>query len=141
MKQRILFLCTGNSCRSQMAEGWLRHLGGNDYDVFSAGIEAHGQNPRAITVMSEAGVDISGQKSEILDPTLLESIDLLVTVCSHADAHCPAFFIRGKREHWPFDDPAKASGNEEEIMAAFRRVRDQIRTRIETFINANASPL
>jgi len=136
-KQRVLFLCTGNSCRSQMAEGWLKHLGGDHYEVFSAGIEAHGKNPRAITVMQEAGVDISSQESEVINPDILASLDLLVTVCSHADAHCPAFSIAGKREHWPFSDPAKATGSEEEIMSEFRRVRDQIKTRIEAFIRTN----
>lgn len=133
-KTRVLFLCTGNSCRSQMAEGWLRHLADNRFEVFSAGIEAHGKNPRAIAVMKEAGVDISGQESETLASELLESIDLLVTVCSHADEHCPAFYIRGKREHWPFDDPAKVTGTEKQIMAEFRRVRDQIKARIESFV-------
>jgi len=136
-KTRVLFLCTGNSCRSQMAEGWLRHLAGNRFEAFSAGIEAHGQNSRAIAVMQEAGVDISCQESEILDLELLKTIDLLVTVCSHADAHCPAVYIPGKREHWPFNDPAKATGAEAAIMDEFRRVRDQIRTRIEAFISAN----
>ncbi len=136
-KKRVLFLCTGNSCRSQMAEGWLKQLGGDHYEVFSAGIEAHGKNPRAIAVMQEAGVDISSQESEVINPDLLASLDLLVTVCSHADAHCPAFSIAGKREHWPFSDPAKATGSEEEIMSEFRRVRDQIKTRIEAFIRTN----
>jgi len=134
-KYRILFLCTGNSCRSQMAEGWLRHLAGDRFEAFSAGIEAHGKNPRAIAVMQEAGVDISCQESEIIDPELLKTIDLLVTVCSHADEHCPAFYIRGKREHWPFDDPAKATGAEAAIMDEFRRVRDQIKARVIAFIS------
>ncbi len=133
-KTRVLFLCTGNSCRSQMAEGWLKQLGGDDYEVFSAGIEAHGKNPRAIAVMAEAGVDISTQQSEIVDTTLLQTLDLLVTVCSHADTHCPVFSMAGKREHWPFADPAKACGSEDEIMAEFRRVRDQIKTRIERYL-------
>lgn len=136
MQQKILFLCTGNSCRSQMAEGWLKHLAGDAYEVFSAGIEAHGKNPRAIAVMREAGVDISTQASEVANTVLLESLDLLVTVCSHADTHCPIFPMQGKREHWPFDDPAKAQGTEEEIMLEFRRVRDQIHARIDTFLNA-----
>ncbi|MFQ5344910.1 MAG: arsenate reductase (thioredoxin) [Mariprofundus sp.] len=135
-KKRILFLCTGNSCRSQMAEGWLKHLGGENYEVFSAGIEAHGKNPRAIAVMAEAGVDISGQESEVVDTDILKTLDLLVTVCGHADAHCPAVILKGKREHWPFDDPARASGSEDEIMAEFRRIRDQIRRRIEAFIHS-----
>lgn len=136
MKSRVLFLCTGNSCRSQMAEGWLKHLGGDDFEVFSAGLEAHGKNPRAIAVMQEAGVDISDQASEVVQTSILESLDLLVTVCSHADAHCPVFSIKGKREHWPFEDPAKVTGSEEDIMNEFRRVRDQIRTRIDKFLNA-----
>lgn len=134
MKKRVLFLCTGNSCRSQMAEGWLRQLGGNDFEVFSAGIEAHGKNPRAIRVMQEAGVDISAQKSEILDPAVLNSLDLLVTVCGHADTSCPIMPVTCKKEHWPFDDPATATGTEEEIMNDFRRVRDQIRKRIAFFV-------
>jgi len=133
-KKRVLFLCTGNSCRSQMAEGWLKYLGGDKFEVFSAGIEAHGKNPRAIAVMQEAGVDISNQVSEIVQTSMLESLDLLITVCSHADTHCPAFSMKGKREHWPFDDPAKVTGSEEEIMNEFRRVRDQIRSRIEVWI-------
>jgi len=138
-KKQVLFLCTGNSCRSQMAEGWLKQLGGDNYEVFSAGIEAHGKNPRAIAVMQEAGVDISVQESEVIHPERLQSLDLLVTVCSHADEHCPVLSMAGKREHWPFSDPAKASGNEAEIMEEFRRVRDQIRHRIELFLHG--SPL
>jgi arsenate reductase len=134
MKKRVLFLCTGNSCRSQMAEGWLKHLGGDRFEVFSAGIEAHGKNPRAITVMREAGVDISDQESDMLDPTLLGSLDLLVTVCGDADEFCPVVPASCKKEHWPFDDPAKSTGTEEEIMDSFRRVRDQIRCKIEQFV-------
>jgi len=134
-KTRVLFLCTGNSCRSQMAEGWLRHLAGDRFEAFSAGIEAYGQNPRAIAVMQEAGVEISGQKSEILDPKLLDSLDLLVTVCGHADEHCPAVPVSCNKEHWPFDDPAKAIGTEEQIMAEFHRVRDQIKARVVAFIS------
>ncbi len=135
-KTRVLFLCTGNSCRSQMAEGWLRHLGGKRFEAFSAGIEAHGKNPRAIAVMREAGVDISNQESEVLDPKLLNTIDLLITVCGHADEHCPAVPATCEKQHWPFDDPAKATGTEAEIMAEFRRVRDQIKARIEAFLQA-----
>lgn len=136
MKQKILFLCTGNSCRSQMAEGWLKHLGGERFDVYSAGIVAHGKNPRAIAVMKEAGVDINDQESEQLNPALLNELDLLVTVCGNADETCPAVPASCEKQHWPFDDPAKATGTEEEIMAEFCRVRDQIRVRIEKFINA-----
>lgn len=130
----ILFLCTGNACRSQMAEGWLRHLGGSRFKAFSAGIEAHGKNPRAIAVMAEAGVDISAQVSETLDPNLLKTIDLLVTVCGHADRHCPAVPTCCSKAHWPFDDPAQAHGSDAAIMAEFRRVRDQIKARISQFI-------
>jgi arsenate reductase len=137
MKKRVLFLCTGNSCRSQIAEGWLKHLGGENFEVFSAGIEAHGKNPRAINVMREAGVDISDQESEILDATLLNSLDLLVAVCGHADEFCPVVPVSCKKEHWPFDDPAKSTGSEEEIMDSFRRVRDQIRRKIEQFVSVS----
>ncbi|MES0371430.1 MAG: arsenate reductase (thioredoxin) [Mariprofundaceae bacterium] len=135
MKQKVLFLCTGNACRSQMAEGWLKYFGGDRYEVYSAGIVAHGKNPRAIAVMKEAGVDISGQKSEQLDPGVLKKLDLLVTVCGNADESCPTVPTSCKKEHWPFDDPAQATGSEEEIMAEFRRVRDQIRNTIELFVN------
>jgi len=134
MKKSVLFLCTGNSCRSQIAEGWLKYLGGDHFEVYSAGIVAHGKNPRAITVMREAGVDISGQESEALDPAILDKLDLLVTVCGNADETCPAVPASCEKQHWPFDDPAKATGNEEEIMAEFCRVRDQIRSRIEQFV-------
>ena len=134
MKKSVLFLCTGNSCRSQIAEGWLKYLGGDHFEVYSAGIVAHGKNPRAITVMREAGVDISGQESEALDPAILDKLDLLVTVCGNADETCPAVPASCEKQHWPFDDPAKATGSEEEIMAEFCRVRDQIRSRIEQFV-------
>jgi len=134
--KKILFLCTGNSCRSQMAEGWLRALGGDKFEAYSAGIVAHGKNPRAIAVMAEAGVDISAQESEALDAAVLENIDLLVTVCGHADETCPAVPVTCEKVHWPFDDPAKASGTEAEIMAEFRRVRDQIREKIAAYLAA-----
>ena len=134
MKRRVLFLCTGNSCRSQMAEGWLRQLAGDRFEAMSAGIEAHGQNPRAVAVMREAGMDISGQASKVVTPKMLENLDLLVTVCGHADETCPAVPAACSKEHWPFDDPAKAKGSEDQIMDEFRRVRDQIRTRIERFM-------
>jgi len=137
MKTKVLFLCTGNSCRSQMAEGWLKALGGDRFEVYSAGIVAHGKNPRAIEVMREAGVDISGQQSKALTPEMLEGLDLLVTVCGHADETCPAVPAACEKQHWPFDDPAKATGSEEEIMAEFARVRDQIRQRIETFVETS----
>ncbi|NOR41031.1 MAG: arsenate reductase (thioredoxin) [Gammaproteobacteria bacterium] len=130
----ILFLCTGNSCRSQIAEGWARHLGGDWLQVQSAGIESHGKNPRAITVMKEAGVDISGQESTRLTNGMLASADYLVTVCGHADEHCPVLPAGKRKEHWPLGDPAKAAGSEEEIMAVFRESRDDIRKRVADLI-------
>ena len=134
MKQKVLFLCTGNSCRSQMAEGWLKALGGDKFEVYSAGIVAHGKNPRAIAAMADAGIDISQQESEALDPAILDEIDLLVTVCGNADETCPTVPVSCEKQHWPFDDPAKAQGSEEEIMEEFYRVRDQIRERVSQFV-------
>jgi len=130
----ILFLCTGNSCRSQMAEGWARELGGAWLQVQSAGIEAHGKNPRAIAVMQEAGVDISNQQSTKLTDEMLASVDYLITVCGHADEHCPVIPGTIRKEHWPLSDPAKATGSEEEVMAVFRASRDDIRQRVMDLI-------
>lgn len=130
----LLFLCTGNSCRSQMAEGWGRHFGGNAIEVQSAGIEAHGKNPRAIAVMREAGIDISGQESTRLTPAMLSWADVVVTVCGHADEHCPVLPAGTRKIHWPLNDPAKAQGSEEAIMAVFRASRDDIRARVEALL-------
>ncbi len=130
----LLFLCTGNSCRSQMAEGWARALGGDRLHVKSAGIEAHGKNPRAIAVMREAGIDISDQESTRLTDDMLQWADWVVTVCGHADEHCPALPPGTRKEHWPLDDPARATGSEEEIMAVFRASRDEIRRRVEDLL-------
>ena len=129
-RPKILFLCTGNSCRSQMAEGWTRSLLGKDYDVFSAGIEAHGLNPLAVQVMGEAGVDISGQRSQRLEDLLEISLDLVITVCGHADENCPTLPHRCRKLHVPFDDPpllARDAATEEEALGHYRRVRDQIK--------------
>ena len=126
----ILFLCTGNACRSQMAEGWARHLAPPDWRIASAGIEAHGKNPRAIAVMKEAGLDIGGQESTRVTPAMLEDADLVVTVCGHADEHCPVLPPGTRKEHWPLEDPARATGTEEEILAVFRASRDEIRDRV-----------
>jgi arsenate reductase len=126
----LLFLCTGNACRSQIAEGWAHKLGGDWLTVQSAGIEAHGKNPRAIAVMAEAGVDISGQASTKLTETMLANTDYLVTVCGHADENCPAVPTHIRKEHWPLEDPARATGSEEEIMAVFRASRDDIKNRV-----------
>ena len=132
---RILFVCTGNSCRSQMAEGWARHLGDNFLEASSAGIEAHGKNPRAIAVMHEAGVDISLQESTRLTDAMLAAADYLVTVCGHADEQCPVLPPGIRKEHWPLSDPAKVTGTEEEILSVFRQSRDVIRHRVEELIN------
>jgi arsenate reductase len=137
----ILFLCTGNSCRSQMAEGWTRYLGGSDITVQSAGIEAHGKNPRAIAVMQEAGVDISQQESTRLTDDMLAAADVLVTVCGHADEHCPAVPSRINKIHWPLQDPAKVTGSEEQIMQVFRASRDDIRRRVQELLDTlSATP-
>jgi arsenate reductase len=117
-----------------MAEGWTRHLAGHQLEAQSAGIEAHGKNPRAIAVMQEAGVDISSQESTILTDEMLTSADLLVTVCGHADEHCPLLPPNISKEHWPLNDPAKADGSEEEIMRQFRATRDEIKHRVTDLI-------
>ena len=130
----ILFLCTGNSCRSQMAEGWTRALADDGVVVQSAGIEAHGKNPRAIAVMKDAGIDISQQASTRVDDEMLKSADLVVTVCGHADEHCPLLPAATHKEHWPLDDPARVSGSEDAIMRVFRTSRDEIRQRVEDLL-------
>jgi len=133
-KFNILFLCTGNSCRSQMAEGWAKWLGSPLFEIHSAGIETHGKNPRAIVVMKEAGLDISKQESTKVTPAMLEQADLVVTVCGHADEHCPVLPETTQKEHWPLEDPAKASGSEEEIMDVFRDSRDDIKQRVKDLL-------
>ena len=137
MRRKILFLCTGNSCRSQMAEGWARHLKGDTLDAYSAGIETHGLNPRAVRVMAEAGVDISGHRSKTVDELKDIPFDLVVTVCGHAHEHCPIFPGAAKIIHAGFDDPpalAKNAGTEEEALACYRRVRDEIREFVTTLM-------
>jgi arsenate reductase len=126
----ILFLCTGNSCRSQMAEGWARALADAGHEIQSAGIEAHGKNPRAIAVMREAGHDIAGQESTMLTSEMISEADVVVTVCGNADQNCPVLPEGTRKEHWPLDDPAQATGSEDEIMAVFRQSRDDIRQRV-----------
>lgn len=130
----LLFLCTGNSCRSQMAEGWANQLGGGLLTAESAGIEAHGKNPRAIAVMQEADVDISGQESTRVSDDMIRQADIVVTVCGHADEHCPVLPPAVKKIHWPLSDPAKATGSETEIMAQFRATRDEVRRRVADLI-------
>ena len=128
----ILFLCTGNSYRSQMAEGWAKWVGKLLFEIQSAGIETHGKNPRAIAVMQEAGIDISKQESSKVSDQMLEDADLVVTVCGHADEHFPVLPAGTKKEHWPLDDPAKAQGSEEAIMDQFRASRDDIEQRVKS---------
>lgn len=133
IKKSIYFLCTGNSCRSQMAEGFAKKHLGDQYDVYSAGIEAHGLNPNAVKAMAEKGVDISVQHSDIIDPDLLNRADFVVTLCGDANDRCPTTPPHVQRFHWGFDDPAKATGTDEEKWAVFQRVRDDIEARIQRF--------
>ena len=134
----ILYLCTGNSCRSQMAEGWTRRLGGDRIEVQSAGIQAHGKNPRAIKIMQEAGIDISGQKSTIVGEEMLNLADVVVTVCGHADEQCPTLPLGVKKVHWPLTDPAKATGSESEIMNEFRATRMDVEKRVRELLSNQA---
>ncbi|HKK34040.1 MAG TPA: arsenate reductase ArsC [Desulfomicrobiaceae bacterium] len=135
MKTSILFLCTGNSCRSQMAEGWTRALKGDKINAYSAGIAKHGMNLSAVKVMSEAGVDISGQKSSLIEELPVQDFDHVITLCGHANETCPFFAGSAKRIHKGFDDPpalAKNAATEEEALNHYRRVRDEIKAFIET---------
>lgn len=117
-----------------MAEGWTRMLGRDRFTVASAGIEAHGKNPRAIAVMREAGVDISGQESTVVSDEMLRAADIVVTVCGHADEQCPVLPPGVKKVHWPLADPAKATGTEAGIMAEFRATRDEVKQRVEDLL-------
>lgn len=132
-KRTLYFLCTGNSCRSQMAEGFGKKYLGDEWQVLSAGIEAHGLNPNAVKAMNEVGVDISNQTSDIINPEILNNAGFAVTLCGDAADKCPITPPQVKREHWGFDDPAKAEGTEEEKWAVFQRVRDEIEARIKRF--------
>ncbi len=132
-QKTIYFLCTGNSCRSQMAEGWAKKYLGDEWNIYSAGIEAHGLNPNAVKAMKEIGIDISNQTSDIIKPEILNNADLVVTLCGDAADKCPMTPPHVKRVHWGFDDPAKAEGTEEENWAFFQRVRNEIGERIERF--------
>ncbi len=125
-KQRVLFLCTHNSARSQMAEGWLRHLAGDRFEVYSAGTETTGVRPLAIQAMAEVGIDISGQQSKTLDGYLGQPWDEVITVCDQANDACPVFSGGKHRRHWSFPDPSRVTGTEEERLAAYRQVRDAI---------------
>ena len=136
-KKRILIVCTGNSARSQMAEGLFRHEGGDRFEVFSAGTKPTHVRPEAIAALKEIGIDISGQRSKAVDEFIGQPLDLVITVCDSARETCPVFPGSVKRLHWPFEDPAAVSGSDEERLAAFRRIRDQIQDRIRIFLNGN----
>ncbi len=129
----ILVLCTGNSCRSQIAEGYLRHFAGDQVKVYSAGIETHGVNPRAIQVMAEDHLDISGHTSNNINEYLDVDFDYMITVCDHAKESCPYFPTKARKFHYNFPDPAKITGTEEEVMNEFRRVRDMIKVYAANF--------
>ena len=132
-KRTLYFLCTGNSCRSQMAEGWGKEILGEEWQVLSAGIEAHGLNPNAVKAMNEAGIDISAQTSDRIDMDILTNADFVVTLCGDAADKCPVTPPHVKRAHWGFEDPAKAEGTEHEKWQVFQSVRDAIGERIRVF--------
>lgn len=134
-KVRVMFLCTGNSCRSQMAEGWARELADDFIEVKSAGIDAYGQNENAIKAMADVDIDISMQQSIRVNGEMLEWADLLVTLCDNAEEQCPVVNPQTTRLHMPLPDPAKIRGSEEEVTAAFAQIRDQIRERVELVID------
>lgn len=143
MKTKLLFLCTGNSCRSQMAEAWARHLKGDLYDVYSAGIETHGLNPNMVKVMAEAGIDVTSQTSDHISKYLDTGLDVVVSVCAHADENCPVFPGKVRRVHHGFDDPPKLArelaakgASEDEQLEPYRRVREQIKAWVETLPGA-----
>ncbi len=132
---KVIFLCTGNACRSQMAEGFAREFGKGIIEPYSAGLTAAGVHPRAIAVMKEIGIDISRQKSKTLDEKLLKTMDAVVTLCSNAEEACPWTPPEIMRLHWPINDPVGTVGREEKIMKEFRRARDEIRAKTERFIS------
>lgn len=132
---KAMFLCTANSCRSQIAEGFARKLGEGFIEAYSAGLFSFHVHPRAIEIMKEIGIDISDQKSKAIDERVLKNMDIIITLCGHAEASCPATPSGIKRIHMPVDDPVGTTGTEEEIMNAFRSTRDEIKTKIEGLIN------
>ena len=136
-RKRVLILCTGNSARSQMAEGLLRYDGGDRFEVASAGVAPTRVRPEAIRAMREIGIDISGHTSKSVDEFTNREFDYVITVCDHANEQCPVFPGETKRIHWSFDDPAATEGNEQVRLSVFRRVRDEIRNRLQLFVAAN----
>lgn len=137
-KKRVLILCTGNSARSQMAEGLLRHIAGDRFEVFSAGTIKSFVRPQAIKAMDEVGIDIGAHRSKSVDEFTGQEFNYVITVCDNAKQNCPVFPGKTERIHWSFDDPAEASGSDEDVMVVFRRVRDQIRERLENFARENS---
>jgi len=138
-KLRVLILCTGNSARSQMAEGLLRHLGGTRYEVFSAGTKPAGVNPLAIEAMREVGIDISTQRSKSVAEFAGQEFAAVITVCDNAAEECPIFPGAPQRAHWSLTDPAAVFGTEQEKLGAFRKVRDELERRIQSFVNSVVS--
>ena len=135
LKPKVLFLCTGNSARSQMAEGFLRNMAGDYFEALSAGIEPKGLNPLAVDVMREIGIDISKQRSKDVREFLGSPIPYIITVCDNAKEHCPIFPGTFTYMHWSIEDPAAVQGTEEEKLAVFRRIRDQIGSRVKGFVH------
>ena len=133
--KRILFVCTGNSARSQMAEGFARHLSRGKVEAFSAGMEPSALNPYAVRVMAEKGIDISPQQSKAFDENLALRMDIVVTVCGSAEERCPVLPLQVKRLHWPLEDPARVRSTEAEILATFREVRDRIETCVRALVS------
>ena len=134
LKKGILFLCTGNSCRSQMAEGFAKKMLPKNMEIFSAGLEPKGLHPMAIKVMQEVGIDISQQESKNIPEIPIDKIDLVVTLCGDAAERCPVFPGKVERIHWALEDPAKAQGSEEEIAIVFRKIRDNIKSSIISYL-------
>lgn len=137
MTKKILVLCTGNSCRSQIADGYLKHFAGNKAQIYSAGVETHGVNPKAISTMKEDGIDISTHTSNNVNEYLHIDFDFVITVCDHAKERCPYLPTKAKKNHYNFPDPAKATGTEEEIKEQFRVVREMIKSYCQKFITEN----
>lgn len=137
MKKKVLVLCTGNSCRSQIAEGYLRHFAKNKAEVYSAGVETHGVNPKAIAIMAQDNIDISSHTSNHIDEYKDVDFDFVITVCDNARERCPYFPTSAQKFHYNFPDPAKATGSEEEVTAEFRRVREMIKTYCEEWVGQN----
>ena len=132
---RVMFVCTGNSCRSQMAEGFAGKYGAGLIEAHSAGVAPAGVNPYAIKVMAEAGIDISGQRSKAIDPAVFAAMDVVVTLCGHADMFCPKPSGGKEKLHWPIKDPVGTRGSEEEILDEFRRARDEIKEKVLGLVN------